>query len=144
MNSIFRFQDFASQDFTFDFRSFSRLHHTYKISRYFASTRLNYPFAACEQWNRTDRAHLSLGSYHRCKYLPGNEMLSGYRMCVLDVLDSTREFTVITQGICLPDVCDGKLIEALIKQLVDCKNGTSLLGNYTSKVQLCGIPAACN
>eukprot|EP00041_Stephanoeca_diplocostata_P035608 m.1261132 g.1261132 ORF g.1261132 m.1261132 type:complete len:676 (+) comp24730_c0_seq9:307-2334(+) len=75
----------------------------------------------------------SLGAYHRCKYLPGNEVLSGYKMCVLDVLDSTREFTVITQGICLPDICDGMLIEALIKQLVDCKNGSTLLSNYTSK-----------
>eukprot|EP00035_Acanthoeca_spectabilis_P006177 m.121578 g.121578 ORF g.121578 m.121578 type:complete len:721 (-) comp13389_c0_seq2:129-2291(-) len=74
----------------------------------------------------------SLGSYHQCKYEPGNEVLSGYQMCVLDVLDPTRSFTVVTQGMCLPDSCQGDAIELLVRQIVACP-GSSLVETYLSE-----------
>eukprot|EP00038_Savillea_parva_P010749 m.192514 g.192514 ORF g.192514 m.192514 type:complete len:712 (+) comp18666_c0_seq1:203-2338(+) len=74
----------------------------------------------------------SLGAYHQCKYKPGNEMLSGYQMCVLDVLDETRSFTVVTQGICLPDACRGAPIQRLVRQLISCEE-PDLINTYLSE-----------
>eukprot|EP00037_Helgoeca_nana_P021848 m.221096 g.221096 ORF g.221096 m.221096 type:complete len:725 (+) comp25799_c0_seq4:2324-4498(+) len=71
----------------------------------------------------------SLGSYHQCKYEQGNEILSGYQMCVLDVLDSTRSYTVITQGMCLPKSCNGGAIQMIIRQMIMCPE-PKLLKDY--------------
>ena len=40
-----------------------------------------------------------------------------HQLCVLDVLDATNSFTVITQGVCLPDVCNGAAIQEFIRQV---------------------------
>jgi len=72
----------------------------------------------------------SLGSYHECKYLPGNKELTGNNMCVMDILDSTEVFTVISQGICLPAACNASLIRDMLTQAIQCSNGTEIITEY--------------
>ena len=75
---------------------------------------------------------LHFRSYHQCKYEPGNEVLSGYQLCVLDVLDATHSFTVITQGVCLPGSCNGNAIQEFVRQIITC-HGAGLLEEYLSE-----------
>eukprot|EP00040_Diaphanoeca_grandis_P044705 m.13305 g.13305 ORF g.13305 m.13305 type:complete len:679 (-) comp9681_c0_seq2:284-2320(-) len=72
----------------------------------------------------------SLGSYHQCKYLPGNTHLTGNNLCVMDILDPTETFTVITQGICLPSECNAGFIRDMLDQVLLCPNGTNILAQY--------------
>lgn len=41
-------------------------------------------------------------------------------MCVLDMLDPSASYTVVTQGLCLPTECSAEPVQNMLSQLAEC------------------------